>query len=193
MMDQGCFLQFCQGHKRALCLCILILPNDPYLHRNPNTREGNWERQGGVGIQIMNLLPAVGKCKLCKQMILRALLDNHAQFKSSHKPTNLCVCFCGTASSAMLHRNMRTAGVELPEVGSKDVPLIGYRPLPPDTGGPPGQWGKEANAGESISSQVRLKGLWWLSFIQVVHPVVPLSCNLVILDLSQDRRANTSS
>ncbi|XP_062841253.1 ral guanine nucleotide dissociation stimulator-like 2 [Trichomycterus rosablanca] len=48
----------------------------------------------------------------------------------------------------MLHRSMRTAGVELPEVGSKDVPLIGYRPLPAET---ERQFVKEASAGEQVS------------------------------------------
>ncbi|XP_017308461.1 ral guanine nucleotide dissociation stimulator-like 2 isoform X1 [Ictalurus punctatus] len=52
----------------------------------------------------------------------------------------------------MLHRSMRTGGVDLPEVGSKDVPLIGYRPLTPETGGPPGQLAKEKDAGERTSS-----------------------------------------
>ncbi|XP_060756405.1 ral guanine nucleotide dissociation stimulator-like 2 isoform X1 [Neoarius graeffei] len=64
----------------------------------------------------------------------------------------------------MLHRHMRTAGVELPEVGSKDVPLIGYRPLPPDAGGPPGQWAKETDARECTSSQVEaspMKTTWY--------------------------------
>lgn len=144
--------------NRELCLCIvLIFPNDPYLHRNQNTREGNWERQGGVGIQIVSSLPAVGKCKSCKQMIHRAPLVYHAQSKLSSLSQPTCVCFCDTAPSTMLHRNMRTAGVELPEVGSKDVPLIGYRPLPPDASSPPGQWAKEADARERTSSQVRLK------------------------------------
>ncbi|KAM9436252.1 ral guanine nucleotide dissociation stimulator-like 2 isoform 2-T3 [Clarias gariepinus] len=64
----------------------------------------------------------------------------------------------------MLHRNMRTVGVELPEMGSKDVPLIGYRPLPPDASGPPGQWAKETEAREQSSSQVEaspMKTTWY--------------------------------
>uniref|UniRef100_UPI0037E82C64 ral guanine nucleotide dissociation stimulator-like 2 isoform X2 n=1 Tax=Semicossyphus pulcher TaxID=241346 RepID=UPI0037E82C64 len=34
----------------------------------------------------------------------------------------------------MLPRNMRTGGYDLPGVESSEVPLIGYRPLPPDSG-----------------------------------------------------------
>ncbi|XP_051576224.1 ral guanine nucleotide dissociation stimulator-like 2 isoform X4 [Myxocyprinus asiaticus] len=43
----------------------------------------------------------------------------------------------------MLPRSMKTSGVELPGVGSKDVPLIGYRPLQPGANGPPEQLLKE--------------------------------------------------
>ncbi|XP_060718245.1 ral guanine nucleotide dissociation stimulator-like 2 isoform X1 [Tachysurus vachellii] len=60
----------------------------------------------------------------------------------------------------MLHRSMRTAGVDLPEVGSKDVPLIGYRPLPPDAG----QLAKDTDTRERASSQVEaspMKTTWY--------------------------------
>lgn len=40
---------------------------------------------GGGGIQIVHPLPAVGKCKSCKQMTRQAPLDYHAWFI-------LCVC-----------------------------------------------------------------------------------------------------
>ena len=58
----------------------------------------------------------------------------------------------------MLHRNMRTAGVDLPGVGSKDVPLIGYRPLQPgtDSSQVADQPGKEVGAKEHAASQVSL-------------------------------------
>ncbi|TSK20095.1 Ral guanine nucleotide dissociation stimulator-like 2 [Bagarius yarrelli] len=64
----------------------------------------------------------------------------------------------------MLHRSMRTAGVELPEVGSKDVPLIGYRPLAPDADSPPRQMAKDADARERSFSQVEaspMKTTWY--------------------------------
>ncbi|GAA6109477.1 ral guanine nucleotide dissociation stimulator-like 2 isoform X1 [Tachysurus ichikawai] len=68
----------------------------------------------------------------------------------------------------MLHRNMRTAGVDLPEVGSKDVPLIGYRPLPPDAG----QLAKDTNTRECTSSQVEaspMKTTWYCP-LDLVRP-----------------------
>lgn len=39
------------------------------------------------------------------------------------------------AAGTMLPRNMRTGGYDLPGVESTDVPLIGYRPLQPDSPG----------------------------------------------------------
>ncbi|XP_072548457.1 ral guanine nucleotide dissociation stimulator-like 2 isoform X2 [Salminus brasiliensis] len=55
----------------------------------------------------------------------------------------------------MLPRSMRTAGVDLPGVGSKDVPLIGFRPLQPeaDSFQPTDQMGKEAGTREHATSQ----------------------------------------
>lgn len=46
-----------------------------------------------------------------------------------------------SAAGAMLHRNLRTGGYDLPGVESGDIPLIGYRPLSPDRGAPIGQSG----------------------------------------------------
>lgn len=39
---------------------------------------------------------------------------------------------CFVAVGAMIPRSMRTGGMALPGVESRDVPLIGYRPLAPD-------------------------------------------------------------
>lgn len=136
-------------------------------------------------------MPAVGKSKSCKQMTHQAPLDYHAWFILC-----VCVCFCDTANSTMLHRNMRTAGVELPEVGSKEVPLIGYRPLPPDAGGPAGQWAKEAMGRERTSSQVRLKCVSWLtacsssssSSSSSLRVIKSSGCNIITLVLGQIKR-----
>ncbi|KAI5611892.1 ral guanine nucleotide dissociation stimulator-like 2 isoform X1 [Silurus asotus] len=71
----------------------------------------------------------------------------------------------------MLHRNMRTAGVELPEVGSKDVPLIGYRSLKPDAGDPPAQCPKQTDIRERTSSQVdasSMKTTWYCPLLSTV-------------------------
>ncbi|KAL6462245.1 hypothetical protein MHYP_G00286670 [Metynnis hypsauchen] len=70
------------------------------------------------------------------------------------------------ATTTMLHRNMRTAGVDLPGVGSKDVPLIGYRPLQPgtDSSQPADQPRKEAGAKQHAASQVEaspMKTTWY--------------------------------
>ncbi|KAI4889104.1 hypothetical protein NFI96_018629, partial [Prochilodus magdalenae] len=68
----------------------------------------------------------------------------------------LCAGFCSPATATMLPRSMKTAGVDLPGVGSKDVPLIGYRPLQPeaDRSQPSDQPGKEAGAREQAIAQV---------------------------------------
>lgn len=42
------------------------------------------------------------------------------------------VYFVSLAVGAMIPRSMRTGGMALPGVESRDVPLIGYRPLAPD-------------------------------------------------------------
>ncbi|KAI5092447.1 ral guanine nucleotide dissociation stimulator-like 2 isoform X1 [Silurus meridionalis] len=71
----------------------------------------------------------------------------------------------------MLHRNMRTAGVELPEVGSKDVPLIGYRSLKPDAGDPPAQCPKQTDIRERTCSQVdasSMKTTWYCPLLSTV-------------------------
>lgn len=60
----------------------------------------------------------------------------------------------------MLPRNLRTGGYDLPGVESNTVPLIGYRPLPPDS--PSNQSGR--NEHESESSQTDLspmKTTWY--------------------------------
>lgn len=55
----------------------------------------------------------------------------------------------------MLPRSMKTSGVELPGVGSRDVPLIGYRPLQPGPNGPSDRpWGENENR-EADPMQVR--------------------------------------
>ncbi|KAF7692056.1 hypothetical protein HF521_011023 [Silurus meridionalis] len=75
------------------------------------------------------------------------------------------------AASTMLHRNMRTAGVELPEVGSKDVPLIGYRSLKPDAGDPPAQCPKQTDIRERTCSQVdasSMKTTWYCPLLSTV-------------------------
>ncbi|XP_067093634.1 ral guanine nucleotide dissociation stimulator-like 2 isoform X2 [Osmerus mordax] len=48
----------------------------------------------------------------------------------------------------MLPRNMRTGGIDLPGVGSREVPLIGYRPLPPDNNTPSSQSGRMTDSKE---------------------------------------------
>lgn len=40
--------------------------------------------------------------------------------------------FVSLAVGTMIPRSMRTGGMDLPGVESRDVPLIGYRPLAPD-------------------------------------------------------------
>ena len=42
------------------------------------------------------------------------------------------VYFVSLAVGAMIPRSMRTGGMDLPGVESRDVPLIGYRPLASD-------------------------------------------------------------
>lgn len=54
----------------------------------------------------------------------------------------------------MLPRNMRTGGSDLPGVESNEVPLIGYRPLPPDRGTPSSQSGRGSGSDELDASQV---------------------------------------
>ncbi|XP_076869060.1 ral guanine nucleotide dissociation stimulator-like 2 isoform X1 [Brachyhypopomus gauderio] len=64
----------------------------------------------------------------------------------------------------MLPRSMRTAGVDLPGVGSKDVPLISYRPLQTETDSHTDQSDKELDTREYASSQVEaspMKTTWY--------------------------------
>lgn len=62
--------------------------------------------------------------------------------------------FLSAAAGTMLPRNMRTGGYDLPGVESSDVPLIGYRPLPPDSGTPSNQSGRGGGSDELDTSQV---------------------------------------
>ncbi|XP_076593491.1 ral guanine nucleotide dissociation stimulator-like 2 isoform X1 [Chaetodon auriga] len=64
----------------------------------------------------------------------------------------------------MLPRNMRTGGYDLPGVESSEVPLIGYRPLPPDSGTPSNQSGRGRGRDEVETSQAEpspMKTTWY--------------------------------
>ncbi|XP_044063710.1 ral guanine nucleotide dissociation stimulator-like 2 isoform X1 [Siniperca chuatsi] len=64
----------------------------------------------------------------------------------------------------MLPRNLRTGGYDLPGVESSDVPLIGYRPLPPDSGTPSNQSGRGSGSDELEPSQAEpspMKTTWY--------------------------------
>ncbi|KAG5271668.1 hypothetical protein AALO_G00182640 [Alosa alosa] len=64
----------------------------------------------------------------------------------------------------MLSRNLRTAAVDLPGVGSRDVPLIGYRPLQPDTDRPCDGSGKTPGTKQTDTAQVEtspMKTTWY--------------------------------
>ncbi|KTF73868.1 hypothetical protein cypCar_00046081, partial [Cyprinus carpio] len=53
----------------------------------------------------------------------------------------------------MLPRSMKTSGVELPGVGPREVPLIGYRPLQPEVDGHKDQLWKENENREADHTQ----------------------------------------
>ncbi|XP_016312105.1 ral guanine nucleotide dissociation stimulator-like 2 isoform X1 [Sinocyclocheilus anshuiensis] len=53
----------------------------------------------------------------------------------------------------MLPRSMKTSGVELPGVGQREVPLIGYRPLQPEVNSPADQLWKENENKEADHTQ----------------------------------------
>nr|XP_046254273.1 ral guanine nucleotide dissociation stimulator-like 2 isoform X2 [Scatophagus argus] len=64
----------------------------------------------------------------------------------------------------MLPRSMRTAGYDLPGVESNSVPLIGYRPLPSDSGTPSSQSGRVSGSNELETSQAEpspMKTTWY--------------------------------
>ncbi|XP_040899867.1 ral guanine nucleotide dissociation stimulator-like 2 isoform X2 [Toxotes jaculatrix] len=64
----------------------------------------------------------------------------------------------------MLPRNLRTGGYDLPGVESSDVPLIGYRPLSPDSGTPSHQSGRESGSDDLETSQAEpspMKTTWY--------------------------------
>ncbi|GAA6217276.1 ral guanine nucleotide dissociation stimulator-like 2 isoform X1 [Lates japonicus] len=64
----------------------------------------------------------------------------------------------------MLPRNMRTGGCDLPGVESSNVPLIGYRPLPPDSGTLSHQSGRGSGSDELETSQAEpspMKTTWY--------------------------------
>ncbi|KAM3873081.1 ral guanine nucleotide dissociation stimulator-like 2 [Diretmus argenteus] len=64
----------------------------------------------------------------------------------------------------MLPRSMRTGGFDLPGVESSGVPLIGYRPLPPDNGTPSSQSRRGSGSSELESSQAEpspMKTTWY--------------------------------
>ncbi|KAG8009821.1 Ral guanine nucleotide dissociation stimulator-like 1 [Nibea albiflora] len=67
-------------------------------------------------------------------------------------------------TGTMLPRNMRTGGYDLPGVESSQVPLIGYRPLPPDGGTPSIQSGRGSGGDELETSQAEpspMKTTWY--------------------------------
>ncbi|TKS82461.1 Ral guanine nucleotide dissociation stimulator-like 2 [Collichthys lucidus] len=67
-------------------------------------------------------------------------------------------------AGTMLPRNMRTGGYDLPGVESSQVPLIGYRPLPPDGGAPSVQSGRGSGSDELETSQAEpspMKTTWY--------------------------------
>ncbi|XP_037641303.1 ral guanine nucleotide dissociation stimulator-like 2 isoform X2 [Sebastes umbrosus] len=64
----------------------------------------------------------------------------------------------------MLPRNMRTGGYDLPGVESSAAPLIGYRPLPPDSGTPINQSRRGSCSNELETSQAEpspMKTTWY--------------------------------
>ncbi|KAM9353697.1 ral guanine nucleotide dissociation stimulator-like 2 [Symphorus nematophorus] len=64
----------------------------------------------------------------------------------------------------MLPRNLRTGGYDLPGVESDAVPLIGYRPLLPDSGTPSSQSRRGSGSNESENSQAEpspMKTTWY--------------------------------
>lgn len=64
----------------------------------------------------------------------------------------------------MLSRNMRTTAVDLPGVGSRDVPLISYRPLQPDTDQLTAGSAKTSDSIQSDATQVEpspMKTTWY--------------------------------
>ncbi|XP_032373993.1 ral guanine nucleotide dissociation stimulator-like 2 isoform X1 [Etheostoma spectabile] len=64
----------------------------------------------------------------------------------------------------MLPRNMRTGGYDLPGVESSNVPLIGYRPLLPDSGTPRNQSRRGSGSDELETSQAEpspMKTTWY--------------------------------
>ncbi|KAF1388362.1 hypothetical protein PFLUV_G00089400 [Perca fluviatilis] len=74
-------------------------------------------------------------------------------------------CECHLAiTGTMLPRNMRTGGYDLPGVESSNVPLIGYRPLPPDSGTPGNQSRRGSGSDELETSQAEpspMKTIWY--------------------------------
>lgn len=62
--------------------------------------------------------------------------------------------FLSVAAGTMLPRSMRTGGYDLPGVESSGVPLIGYRPLLPDSGTPGNQPVRGSSGDELETSQV---------------------------------------
>ncbi|XP_022055293.1 ral guanine nucleotide dissociation stimulator-like 2 [Acanthochromis polyacanthus] len=64
----------------------------------------------------------------------------------------------------MLPRNLRTGGYDLPGVESSEVPLIGYRPLPPDSGTQSNQSGRRGVGDEVEAPQAEpspMKTTWY--------------------------------
>ncbi|XP_049439055.1 ral guanine nucleotide dissociation stimulator-like 2 isoform X2 [Epinephelus fuscoguttatus] len=64
----------------------------------------------------------------------------------------------------MLPRNMRTGGCDLPGVESSEVPLIGYRPLTPDSSTPSNQSRRGSSCDELETSQAEpspMKTTWY--------------------------------
>lgn len=125
---------------------------DLYLQANINTSEGKETRQGRGLHSNLKLSLGRGKCKWWKQMI----------YQGKWLPVELLVplqmtsgfCFW-TSGTIMLPRSMKTSGVDLPGVGPREVPLIGYRPLQPEVDGPPDQLWKENENREADHTQVR--------------------------------------
>ncbi|XP_034030165.1 ral guanine nucleotide dissociation stimulator-like 2 [Thalassophryne amazonica] len=68
------------------------------------------------------------------------------------------------AACTMIHRNMRAGGYDLPGVESSDIPLIGYRPLTPDSVTLSNQSERSSGSDELNSSQAEpspMKTTWY--------------------------------
>ncbi|KAM7382997.1 hypothetical protein PAMP_002686 [Pampus punctatissimus] len=141
-----------------VCPCLCQAPVCVSQAVNEEEKEGE-ERRRGATVRPSLSLVCPSSCAIPFRHVPVAFAPPTSSSSSTPPPIDAI-----KAAGIMLPRNMRTGGYDLPGVESSDVPLIGYRPLPPDSGTPSNQSRKGRGSDELETSQVEsspMKTTWY--------------------------------